>query len=87
MKSTKSKGFKKNAGGVIKVIATYLIGLRKMFHQKFSDNKKAISVFYLIASFSSTDNGRLIEHIYGFLITAERILQKYGDENSKKISG
>ena len=30
----------------------------------------------------STDSGRLIEHIYGFLMVVERILAKYEEENS-----
>lgn len=43
-------------------------------------NKKAISVFHLIASFSSTETGKLIEHIYGFLMIVERILHKYEEQ-------
>ena len=33
-----------------------------------------------------TDNGKLIEHIYGFLMVVERILQKYADNQSNEIS-
>jgi hypothetical protein len=34
----------------------------------------------------STDNGKLIEHIYGFLMVAERILAKYDQKNSENKS-
>jgi len=35
-----------------------------------------------IASFPfSTDTGKLIEHIYGFLMIVERILAKYDEKN------
>jgi hypothetical protein len=34
-----------------------------------------------VDSFVSTDSGKLIEHIYGFLIIVERILQKYDNRN------
>lgn len=32
----------------------------------------------------STQGGKLIEHIYGFLMTVERILQKYADEKLRE---
>jgi len=32
------------------------------------------------------DSGKLIEHIYGFLIVVDRILQKYVDNKCKDIS-
>jgi len=33
-----------------------------------------------------TDSGKLFEHIYGFLMIVERILQKYVEENSGEKS-
>jgi len=33
-----------------------------------------------------TDSGKLIEHIYGFLMVVERILQKYDEKNSNNQS-
>jgi hypothetical protein len=36
--------------------------------------------------YQCTDSGKLIEHIYGFLMVVERILQKYDDNQSKEIS-
>jgi hypothetical protein len=52
----------------------------------FDQKKRAISVFHLIASFSSTDSGKIIEHIYGFLMVVERILKKYDEKNSARKS-
>jgi hypothetical protein len=34
----------------------------------------------------STDTGKLIEHIYGFLMIVERILAKYDEKNSDNQS-
>lgn len=39
-----------------------------------------INLLYFITS-CSTDTGKLIEHIYGFLVIVERILQKYDEKN------
>jgi len=33
-----------------------------------------------------TDSGKLIEHIYGFLMLVERVLEKYAEKNSEKKS-
>ena len=34
----------------------------------------------------STDTGKLIEHIYGFLMIVEQILQKYTDKQLRETS-
>jgi hypothetical protein len=34
----------------------------------------------------STDSRKLIEHIYGFLMIVERILQEYAEKNSDEKS-
>jgi hypothetical protein len=52
----------------------------------FHPNKKAISVFHLIASFSSRDSGKLMEHLYGFLMIAEGILEKYAERSPNNKS-
>jgi hypothetical protein len=40
--------------------------------------------YQALCRFICTDSGKIIEHIYGFLMVVERILQKYDEKNSEK---
>lgn len=56
-------------------------GLRYSSFHKKSNQKNWLLVI------NSTDTGKLIEHIYGFLKIVERILTKYDEKNSGNQSG
>lgn len=69
-------------GSMTDIIVPAFVNCKNAIPQIYKNNKASLRHVERLC----TETGKLIEHIYSFLIIVERILQKYADKNSTEES-